>query len=95
MVIRSVGPLSVAKVAGLLYAVMGLIFGAIIALAATAGAFANGGGEAGFLGAFFGIGAVVFLPLLYGCMGFVITLIAAWLYNLVAGVVGGVHIEVA
>jgi hypothetical protein len=41
----------------------------------------------------FGMAAVVFFPVLYGVAGFVTTLIAAWLYNGLAGLVGGVEID--
>lgn len=96
MVITRVAPLSVAKVAGVIYALLGLIFGAIVSLASLAGAFAASRGDtnAGLVGALFGIGAVVLLPLFYGCMGFIMSLITAALYNAVSGVVGGVEIDV-
>ena len=44
-------------------------------------------------GPFFGIAAVVFLPVTYGVMGFVMTLIMAALYNALAKLVGGVEID--
>jgi len=94
MVVRSVAPLSVAKIAGLLYVLIGVIVGAIVALAALAGAFV-GGDDAGLIGSLMGVGAIVVFPLIYGCVGFVSTLIGAVLYNLVAGMVGGIRIEVA
>ena len=94
MVVRSVAPLSVAKIAGVLYALIGLIVGAFFALAALAGVFA-GADDAGIIGSIMGLGAIVVFPLLYGCMGFVFTLIGAWLYNLVAGMIGGIRFEVA
>ncbi len=37
--------------------------------------------------------AVVFLPVTYGIMGFVMTLIMAALYNALAKLVGGVEID--
>jgi hypothetical protein len=42
----------------------------------------------------FGAGAVIALPLFYGALGFVTTFLAALLYNAVAGMVGGVELEV-
>src|SRR5687768_9191017 len=69
MVVRSVAPLSVGKIAGVLYALIGLIVGAFFALAALAGAFA-GAEHAGIIGSIMGLGAIVVFPLLYGCMGF-------------------------
>jgi hypothetical protein len=46
------------------------------------------------MGAMIGVGAIVFFPILYACIGFIGALIAAWLYNLVAGMVGGIELEV-
>ena len=93
MIVRRIGPLSCAKIAGALYAAMGLIIGAFFSIAAIVGGFAAAdSGEAAFA-AIFGVGAVVLLPLFYGALGFVTTLIAAWLYNVVAGVVGGIEIQ--
>jgi hypothetical protein len=91
MIIKRIGPLSCAKLSGLLYAAIGLLIGGVFSLAAMAGAFASEtAGAAGF-GAIIGVGAVIVFPFLYGLMGFVGTLIAAWLYNVAAGIVGGVE----
>ncbi len=90
MVINRVGPLSSAKVVGLLYAIIGLVFGAIISLVAAMGTFGHSGGAAG---PFFGIAAVVFAPVAYRITGFVMTLIMAALYNALANLVGGVEID--
>jgi hypothetical protein len=49
---------------------------------------------AGAFGALLGVGAIVVLPILYGCLGFVFTMLAAALYNLVAGWVGGVELDI-
>ena len=93
MIVKRIGPVSVGKVAGTLYAVIGLIIGGVISLIAMAGsAMADTSGGAGF-GALLGVGAIVVFPILYGCLGFVFTMIAAALYNLVAGWVGGVEVD--
>ena len=94
MVIKRVAPVSCAKVAGVLYAVMGLVFGGILSLAALAGGLAAADSSTSFLSGVFGVGAVVLLPIIYGCFGFVMTLIMAALYNGVAGVVGGVEVDI-
>jgi Transmembrane domain of unknown function (DUF3566) len=106
MVIKRIGPVSCAKIAGMVYAIMGLIIGGIVSLLALAGglisnaARAGGGGLASSsgigagAGAMIGAGAIVFFPILYGCMGFVLTLIGAWLYNVVSGLVGGIEMDV-
>jgi hypothetical protein len=99
-VIRRVGVLSVAKLQGALSALLGLIVGAVFALfslfgAALGGALASGSNSHPMLGAAFGLGAIVLFPVLYGVLGFVGGLVAAALYNLVAGLVGGVEIELS
>jgi hypothetical protein len=95
MVIKSIGALSVAKLTGILYAAFGLIIGLVVSLVSLAGGFAAGSdsGMMGF-GVLFGVGAIVLLPILYGCMGFVVSLVGAWLYNLAAGAVGGIELTV-
>jgi hypothetical protein len=97
MVINRVNPLSVAKLAGMLYTILGLIFGAIISLVALAGGMAGNSDEPGAaaMGAIFGVGAVILLPILYGGLGFVMTLLMAALYNMTARIVGGVQIDVS
>lgn len=97
MVITRVSPLSVAKLAGMLYAILGLIFGAIVSLIALGGGIAANADEpgAGIMGAILGAGAVIVLPILYGCLGFVMMALMAALYNLTARIVGGVQIDVS
>jgi hypothetical protein len=91
MVIRRVGPLSCAKIAGVLYAALGALFAVFIALFALAGAFAQTG--FGGTGALVAIAAIIIGPALYGCFGFVFALVAATFYNFAAGRVGGVEVD--
>jgi hypothetical protein len=93
-VVKRVDPLSSAKIAGTLYAILGLVFGALVSLGAVLGTFASDSAEGAAFGTLFGIGAIVLLPLFYGVLGFVTTLIMAWLYNVVSGMVGGVEFDV-
>ncbi len=92
MIVKRIGPMSVAKITGALYALIGFIIGAIVSAVSMIGG-ALGGSDAGMMGMIFGAAAVILLPLLYGCMGFVMTLIGASLFNLAAGWVGGVELE--
>jgi hypothetical protein len=100
MVIRHIGVWSVSRLYGALCAAMGLLFGAIFALVAMvggsmAGAMGNSGSGlgSGGLGAMFGIGAIIILPLVYGVMGLVVGAIGAALYNLFAGMLGGIQFD--
>ena len=95
MVVKRIGPLSCAKLVGVLYAVLGLCAGAVMSLIALAGGFAGQTGDSAALGAIFGVMAIVIVPVLYGGLGFVVTLISAASYNVRAGVVGGVEIELS
>ena len=97
MVIRKVGIASVVKVAGVLYALLGLVFGVCFALFAMAGlgaAAAANDEVPGWFGSVFGIGAVIFLPIVYGVMGAIGGALMSLLYNFVASITGGVEIEV-
>jgi hypothetical protein len=94
MIIKRVGPLSCARISGLLYAVIGLIIGGTFSLIAMAGGFASDAPEVSRFAPIIGVAAVIVLPILYGLMGFVATLVAVWLYNVAAGIVGGVEVDV-
>jgi hypothetical protein len=89
-----VGPLSCAKIAGTLYAVIGLIVGAFFSLFAIAGGFGSNSDGGRIFGAMMGAGSIIVFPIMYGCLGFIGSLITAAIYNVVAGVVGGVEVDV-
>ncbi len=93
MILKSISVRSAAKLAGLLYVLMGLVIGAIVSLVALLGLSVSGNTEeqAGFL---FGVGAVVFIPVFYGVAGYIGTAIATALFNLVAGWAGGLEIDI-
>jgi hypothetical protein len=94
MTIKRIGPLSAAKITGTLYALLGVLIGGVVSLISMLGGFASASAEGAALGALFGMGAIVIFPVLYGGGGFVATLLGAWLYNLVAGFVGGMEMDV-
>lgn len=93
MVITRIEPLPCAKVAGVLYAMIGFIVGAIASVAILAGGISASSFPAPGMGGLVGIGAIVILPIFYGVMGFVMGYVVPWLYNLVAGWVGGIEIQ--
>lgn len=90
LTIKKLGWESIAKVSGALYALLGLIPGLIISLLALVGASAM---DSGAFGVIFGVGALIFFPVLYGIMGFLLGAIVAFLFNLVAPRVGGIVFE--
>ena len=90
-IIKSVGVLSVAKIMGLMYACLGLIFAPLFLLI---GLLASAAGQHNNpLAGIFSIGFAVFFPVLYGVIGFIAGLIGALLYNLFARWVGGFALE--
>lgn len=96
MVIRKVGALSVGKVLGILYAILGLFIGAAIAVASMLGFLvqAGNGGDASPLAVIFSVAAVVILPVFYGVLGFIFGAIGSLVYNVVASMVGGIELTV-
>jgi hypothetical protein len=98
--IRKLGVLSVAKMYALMMLVISLIisipyglfimvFGAAMMGTGERAGLAAGGGSI-VIGLLFMIG----LPIFYGLIGFVFGAIGALVYNIFAGIVGGVEIEV-
>ena len=90
---------SLFKVAFVLYAVLGLVAGLMVALVfmmmGTLGSFLSEEGIPGF-GVVTGAAGVVAVPVLsmiYGIMGSIVVTIIGLLYNLAAGRVGGVKFE--
>jgi hypothetical protein len=97
VLIKRVQPMSLGKILGVLYAVIGLFIGLIFSLVSIAfPGFGSAPQQQEFPGwsLLFGVGAVVLLPLFYGALGFVGGLISAALYNGLSQFVGGVVIEV-
>lgn len=98
MIIKQIGVFSSGKIIGLIYALIGLLIGGLFSLFAlissAIGLAASGGETEAWIGALFGVGAVIIFPIFYGVLGFVGGLLSALLYNLVAGLVGGLEIEV-
>lgn len=91
-IIKSVGVLSVAKILGLMYACMGLIFAPLFLLIGVVAAAA--GQRNNPMAGIFTVGIALLLPVFYGVIGFTAGLIGALLYNLFARWVGGFELEI-
>jgi len=72
-----------AKVMGVLYAIMGLFIAPFFFLATRLAPEAYP----------YGPGVAIAVPIIYGCIGFIATAIGCAVYNLVAGWVGGIEVE--
>jgi hypothetical protein len=99
-VVKHIGPGSAFKIGLVLYAILGLCLGVITAfvsmmvgpLGSLAGASSPG---AKFFGFGMGLGAIIFFPLMYGLIGGIAAAISALAYNLVAGWVGGLEVDIS
>jgi hypothetical protein len=100
MVIKRIAPLSAAKIAGLIYGLIGLVFAFLLWIVSLVGLNISGLSTSPFFpfapGMLMAGGAmaVIVLSVLNGLFGFVVTLIAVSLYNFMADHVGGLNIEV-
>ena len=96
MIVRRIGVFSAGKLLAALYAALGLVAGLFVSLASLVGTESGMGGQHGAapMGALFGVGAIVLLPLVYGVIGFLGGVIFAFLYNVAASVVGGIELDV-
>jgi hypothetical protein len=78
-------------------ACMGIAFGVIAALLFMligSTMLSHIGGQSAAVGVAGGMAMLIFLPIMYGVAGFIFGAIAAALYNLIAGVIGGIEIDV-
>jgi hypothetical protein len=90
-IVKSVGVLSVAKIIGLIYGCLGLIFAPLFLLFGLLGTFA-GQDKSPFAG-IFGIVFAIFMPILYGLTGFITGAVGSLLYNVFARFVGGFELQ--
>lgn len=97
MVINRVGPLSVGKMLGGIYAVIGFVAGAIFSAFALLGAVAGASSEPemAWLAPLFGVAAIVVFPILYGVIALVTGILVGGLYNLIAARLGGIEITLS
>lgn len=99
--LKRIGPGSAFKVGLVTYAFLGLIIGACFAffsmIARSIGGLA--GSEAGVgarvLGMGFGLGAIIVMPIMYGIIGGIGGALGALIYNLVAGWIGGLEVDIS
>ncbi len=90
VIIRRLDPMSVAKLEGLLLAIVGLIVGIFVAITTVASGVSAGLG----IGAGLGVFAIIAMPIAYGIFGFIGGGLGAVIYNFCASKVGGIKIEI-
>ena len=98
MIVHRLGVLSLARITGGIYAILGLLIGSIFAVASIFGAAIGAAAEesAGpLVGAVFGLAAIIVAPIFYGLLGFLGGALTAGAYNVFAGRFGGLEMEVS
>lgn len=92
--VKKIRALSLGKVMGLIYGMMGLLFGVIMSVAVILGSTFGATGDNKVVGIIFGVGAAIFVPVIYGVMGFVSGVVSGWLYNIAVRWTGGLEVEI-
>ena len=94
--LKRIAPVQAGKMIGALYALMSLLFVPFFLFFMTVGSLAarqSGNTAAAPLMFGMGIGFVVFVPVIYGVLGFVFGALGALIYNLLAKPLGGFALE--
>jgi hypothetical protein len=92
-VVKRISPGSAFKMGLVAYGLLGLIAGVFFSLFALLGMAVPGAGTANLFGLIFGVFAVIMFPLVYGISGAILATVGALVYNLAAGWVGGLSVE--
>lgn len=90
--IRRMDVMQMAKTLAALYFLLAIIIGIPVMLIVTSAARMQPG-VPGFARGM-GLGMLIILPVLYGCIGFIGGALVAALYNIVAGWTGGIGIDI-
>ncbi|HEX7696529.1 MAG TPA: DUF3566 domain-containing protein [Candidatus Acidoferrum sp.] len=98
--VKRVAPGSAFKIGLVMYAILGLVLGIFMAfISMVAGTLGSLGQSAApgakLLGFGMGFGAIIFFPICYGVIGGIFAAIGAAIYNLVAGWVGGLEVDIS
>jgi len=96
--LKRIDVLSLAKFQTVLMALFGLLVGVLVAFfgflfQAFAGRFIEGSETLPALGAGLGVAALRILPIVYAVIGFIAGLVGGALFNLVAGITGGIKVQ--
>jgi hypothetical protein len=93
-VLKRISPGSAFRLGLVAYGIVGLMLGAFCSLIAIGAPAFGRQTHMMFLGHFVGVFAVIVCPIIYGIIGGIGAVIAAGIYNLVAGWVGGLEVDI-
>lgn len=91
-IVKRIAPLQLGKILAILYGAMGLLFLPFFFIMMVAMSRLPEAQRGVF--AFVGVGMTLAMPVFYACMGFVVGVIGAAIYNVIAKWVGGIEVEV-
>ncbi len=95
--LKSIEPISLAKISGLGYAAMGLLLIPFMFIGPFLMALAPENGEDAMpkgLMIALAVGFALAMPIIYGAIGFIFGLISGFVYNLIAKWIGGIEVDV-
>jgi hypothetical protein len=81
--VQRFGVAQTAKVIGVMYAALGLLFMPIFLIAAAVAPDGFG----------LGLGVSLLIPIMYGVIGYVMTAIGCWIYNMLSKYTGGIAVD--
>lgn len=87
--LKNIAPVQFALVCGVLYGLLGLIGALFLVPFSMLGAMAVPNNT---FGPAFGLAGLIIFPIVYGVVGFIVSLITALLYNAVSGMTGGIEV---
>jgi hypothetical protein len=90
--IKRFAPLQFGKMLAVLYGILGLLVLPIFLIMSLLASHIPAEQRAGMMA--FGIGFAFCLPVIYAVMGFIFGVLGALIYNVVAGWIGGIEVEV-
>lgn len=94
--LKRFGVMSVAKLYAILMAVFGFVVGLFVAILTFIAGIVNSaafGFDSAALSFGFGLASIIIFPIIYAILGFVCGAIMAFLYNIVAGKIGGIEMD--
>jgi len=93
MELKKIGILSLGKIAGLFGVIYGLLAGILVSVVyAKLEAFPQMTEQLGLISQL-GYSSIIILPILYGIIYFISGIVTAFIYNLLAGWIGGIELE--
>jgi predicted tellurium resistance membrane protein TerC len=90
--IKRFEPLQLGKMLALLHGMIGLIFLPIVLFFSLIASKLPPTQRVGVMA--MGIGFMLFMPIMYAVMGFLVGVTSGWLYNLFAKWIGGIEVEI-